>query len=112
MHIRTFILSLAAALMICVCKESGQTPGNQETDTVSVTEASEILPVTGTFVNLPYQDVRNKYTNPPHIDNTDPQMWATKIAEMKKMEISSDTSSRELEETPRHPRQDRYPDVG
>ena len=85
MHIRTFSLSLAAALMICACKESGQTPGNQETDTVSVTEASEILPVTGTFVNLPYQDVRNKYTNPPHIDNTDPQMWATKIAEMKKM---------------------------
>ncbi len=45
----------------------------------------KILPVTGTFINLPYQDVRNKYTNPPHIDNTDPQMWAAKVAEMKRM---------------------------
>lgn len=43
----------------------------------------KILPVTGTFINLAYQDVRNKYTNPPHIDNTDPQMWKTKIREMK-----------------------------
>ena len=47
--------------------------------------ADKVLPVTGTFINLQYQDVRNKYTNPAHIDNTDPQMWAAKIAEMKKM---------------------------
>lgn len=47
--------------------------------------AQKTLPVTGTFVNLPYQDVRNKYTNPPYIDNTDPQMWAAKIAEMHEM---------------------------
>ena len=46
---------------------------------------AQVLPITGTFVNLPYQDVRNKYTNPPHIDNTDPQMWAAKIAEMHEM---------------------------
>ena len=47
--------------------------------------ADEVLPITGTFINLAYQDVRNKYTNPPYIDNTDPQMWDAKIAEMKKM---------------------------
>ena len=46
---------------------------------------AQVLPITGTFVNLPYQDVRNKYTNPPYIDNTDPQMWAAKIAEMHEM---------------------------
>ena len=46
---------------------------------------AEALPVTGTFINLAYQDVRNKYTNPPYLDNTDPVMWATKIAEMKEM---------------------------
>ena len=45
----------------------------------------EVLPVTGTFINLAYQDVRNKYTNPPYLDNTDPSMWAAKVAEMKKM---------------------------
>ena len=43
------------------------------------------LPVTGTFINLPYQDVRNRYTNPQDIDGTDPRMWAAKVAEMKKM---------------------------
>lgn len=48
-------------------------------------EVGEVLPITGTFINLPYQDVRNKYTNPQHIDNTDPRMWAAKVAEMKKM---------------------------
>ena len=45
----------------------------------------QALPITGTFVNLPYQDVRNLYTNPPHLDNTDPQMWKAKIREMKDM---------------------------
>ena len=47
--------------------------------------AQQILPVTGTFINLPYQDVRNKYTNPEGIDMTDPQMWAMKVVEMKEM---------------------------
>ena len=45
----------------------------------------QALPITGTFVNLPYQDVRNLYTNPPHLDNTDPMMWKAKIREMKDM---------------------------
>ena len=45
------------------------------------------LPITGTFINLPYQDVRNKYTNPAEMDCTDPQMWTVKIAEMKNMGI-------------------------
>ena len=44
-----------------------------------------VLPVTGTFINLAYQDVRNLYTNPPQADNTDPDMWKEKIAEMKEM---------------------------
>jgi hypothetical protein len=51
----------------------------------TVSAFAQSLPITGTFVNLPYQDVRNKYTNPPYIDNTDPPMWATKIAEMHEM---------------------------
>ena len=46
---------------------------------------AQTLPITGTFINLPYQDVRNKYTNPEGVDGTDPQMWAAKVAEMKEM---------------------------
>ena len=30
----------------------------------AVASLAQTLPVTGTFINLPYQDVRNKYTNP------------------------------------------------
>ena len=43
------------------------------------------LPVTGTFLNLVYQDVRNKYTNPPAVDYTDPLLWHAKVDEMRKM---------------------------
>ena len=50
-----------------------------------VSAMAQTLPVTGTFINLPYQDVRNKYTNPEGVDGTDPQMWAAKVAEMKEM---------------------------
>ena len=46
---------------------------------------SPVLPVTGTFINLPYQDVRNKYTNPQDVDNDAPWMWYTKVEEMKEM---------------------------
>ena len=50
-----------------------------------VSRAEKTLPVTGTFINLPYQDVRNKYTNPTDMDDSFPWMWSYKVAEMKKM---------------------------
>lgn len=72
---------LAACLLAAVGTAScQQTP--QDRKTVSV---SETLPVTGTFINLPYQDVRNKYTNPKDIDCTSPDLWRAKIHEMKNM---------------------------
>ena len=46
---------------------------------------AQTLPVTGTFINLPYQDVRNRYTNPQDIDCTAPALWYSKVAEMKEM---------------------------
>ena len=46
---------------------------------------AQTLPITGTFINLPYQDVRNKYTNPEGVDGTDPHMWVAKVAELKEM---------------------------
>lgn len=64
-----YILILALSALACSNSSAGQ----------------KALPVTGTFINLPYQDVRNKYTNPSDMDGTDPQMWAAKVAEMKNM---------------------------
>lgn len=78
------ILALAAALLTgCKTSENNVTAG--QNSMAEETCTAEVLPIKGTFINLPYQDVRNLYTNPPYIDNTDPQMWETKIAEMKKM---------------------------
>lgn len=75
-------LLLMSAVLLAGCRNSAteSCPG-----CVSSTEVEEVLPITGTFINLPYQDVRNKYTNPQYLDNTDPQMWESKVVEMKKM---------------------------
>ena len=45
------------------------------------TEASDlgVKPITGTWINLAYKDVRNKYTNPQSFDNTDPELWKAKV---------------------------------
>lgn len=45
----------------------------------------EVKPITGTWLNLAYQDVRNKYTNPKGFDNTDPYMWEVKVRELSEM---------------------------
>ena len=60
-------------------KQSNQLSAHQNVDVESV------LPITGTFLNLPYQDVRNKYTNPLSMDYTAPQFWTIKVNEMAKM---------------------------
>ncbi|MDR1742219.1 MAG: DUF4434 domain-containing protein [Dysgonamonadaceae bacterium] len=44
-------------------------------------EKNSSIPVHGTWLNLPYQDVRNKYMNPPHIDLNNPLFWEQKIKE-------------------------------
>ncbi len=78
---RKIIFSLVLATVFMTgCKTAATAESAAEPAAVS-----EVLPVTGTFINLPYQDVRNLYTNPPYIDNTDPQMWTAKVAEMKRM---------------------------
>ena len=79
------ILFLLCSVSVFLAGCGSENSGNSIWDNGGETEIGEVLPVTGTFINLPYQDVRNKYTNPPHIDGTDPQMWAVKVAEMKKM---------------------------
>lgn len=75
-------LLLMSVVLLAGCRNSAteSCPG-----CVSSTEVEEVLPITGTFINLPYQDVRNRYTNPRYLDNTDPRMWESKVVEMKKM---------------------------
>lgn len=41
--------------------------------------------VKGTWINLPYQDVRNNYMNPAHVDCTHPDFWKQKIKEYAAM---------------------------
>ena len=77
---------IAAALLICGCNgRDRQESKNITGRTLPSAELAEVLPITGTFINLPYQDVRNKYTNPQHLDCTDPSLWVAKIEEMKEM---------------------------
>ncbi len=79
---RTFIILVSAVAFLAGCRTPHRDAG---VSAERIHQAEEVMPIKGTFINLPYQDVRNLYTNPPHIDNTDPQMWAAKIGEMKKM---------------------------
>ena len=48
---------------------------------------SVVKPITGTWINLAYKDVRNKYTNPKNFDNTDPKLWEAKVCELSAMGI-------------------------
>ena len=48
---------------------------------------SVVKPITGTWINLAYKDVRNKYTNPQNFDNTDPKLWESKVRELSEMGI-------------------------
>lgn len=55
--------------------------------TFAARSEKKVKPITGTWINLPYKDVRNKYTNPLPFDNTDPVLWKTKVRELAKMGI-------------------------
>ena len=49
--------------------------------------AADVLPVTGSWVNLFYQDQRNRFSNPQDIDCTNPALWRAKMCEMHSMGI-------------------------
>ena len=55
--------------------------------TIAPAVARDVLPVTGSWINLFYQDERNKYSNPMDMDNTDPVMWRAKVREMEALGI-------------------------
>ena len=47
----------------------------------------QVLPIKGSWINLYYQDERNKYTNPENMDNTDPEMWKQKVRDMHNLGV-------------------------
>ena len=49
--------------------------------------AADVLPITGSWVNLFYQDQRNRFSNPQDIDCTNPALWRAKMCEMHSMGI-------------------------
>ena len=80
------ILSLTFALLsLCLASCQNSAKSAKVSDASHCVEVESVLPITGTFLNLPYQDVRNKYTNPLSMDYTDPQFWNVKVNEMAKM---------------------------
>lgn len=83
MYRRISSLLLLSAVFAAGCRSTETTAVPAHAEAAVLCE--KVLPVTGTFLNLAYQDVRNKYTNPLGSDNTDPALWSAKVCEMKKM---------------------------
>lgn len=54
---------------------------------LSLSITGQTKPVRGTWINLPYQDVRNKYMNPAHVDYLSAEFWETKISELSEFGI-------------------------
>lgn len=53
----------------------------------SFSVTAQVKQVKGTWVNLPYQDVRNKYMNPAHVAYKSAQFWEKKITELSEFGI-------------------------
>lgn len=72
-----------SALLLAGCVNKSKTAVSECSETA--VSCDRILPLTGSFINLPYQDVRNRYTNPLNVDGTDPLMWKIKVDELHEM---------------------------
>ena len=51
----------------------------------AVEDGIAIKPITGSWVNFAWKDVRNKYTNPTDTFMDGPELWETKVGEWHKM---------------------------
>ncbi len=80
------LLSILTVLpMIPVC--AGNYTFDKPSKDKVAKSGSIVKPITGTWINLAYKDVRNKYTNPQNFDNTDPELWEAKVRELANMGI-------------------------
>ena len=73
MNLRRWLSECTLALVLFSCAGS---PAQEE---------AVVKPITGTWVNLAWKDVRNKYTNPLDVDMTRPELWRAKVAEWHEM---------------------------
>lgn len=81
---RMLPLLVAVLSVMMGCGDGNRTAVSEKTETAVTVD---VLPVSGTFLNLAYQDVRNKYTNPPYMDYTDPCFWYSKVGELNRIGI-------------------------
>lgn len=77
------MLVVFPVISACAGKNTSNELGNEDI----FKRTSAVKPITGTWINLAYKDVRNKYTNPQNFDNTDPEMWEAKVHELADMGI-------------------------
>lgn len=84
--ILTCVLALLCAGVFSSCREGKKSISSSASEQCCA-ENHEILPITGSWINLAYKDVRNKYTNPIGFDNNDPALWEAKVHEMAEMGI-------------------------
>ena len=82
LHMKRVLIFLVAVVAMSVGMAAMDGDGGRS---CAAGNEGRVLPVTGTFINLPYQDVRNRYTNPQDIDCTSPALWYSKVAEMYEM---------------------------
>lgn len=80
------LLLISMVLSSAMIVAANNISGKQKKERVKGS-ALGVKPVTGTWINLAYKDVRNKYTNPQHFDNTDPELWRAKVRELSAMGI-------------------------
>lgn len=71
MKLKTLLTGLMASTLLSV---GGFTADAAPAPRTSGSGGHIAKPITGSWINLPYKDVRNKYTNPLGFDNTDPAL--------------------------------------
>lgn len=74
MNLQKFLFEMAAALLLASCVQ----PKAPET-------ADRALPITGSWVNLAWQDGRNDFTNPLDVPYNQADLWRTKVGEWHRM---------------------------
>lgn len=77
-------VSALSCMLISACSAAGKVIADEKTQ-AGIHESVQVKPITGSWINLAYKDVRNKYTNPKGFDNTDPELWSAKVRELSRM---------------------------
>ena len=82
-----FALSVLLVTLPVVTVGADNAASGKQKKEKTTESALGVKPVTGSWINLAYKDVRNKYTNPQSFDNMDPKLWEAKVRELSAMGI-------------------------